>query len=400
MQMNREQFMENGYLILPGVIPSERLDKVRQSVEHMVTRRQEISRQQRTPDQPPGGLWEASAQPRLSFDRDVDAESGNVLDCLTNENTLGVCRELMNADEIALHNLNCMCSSVSKDFGPAEWHRDIAPGDPAPLLGMIANMTSHGPSYLQWNIALYDDRVLWIVPSSHLRINTKEENCQLAENNKVPLPGSIPVELNAGDGVVYTHLLLHWGSDYTRKLRRALHPGYRPFGFPSIPNVHWRHWEPGFYDHLTGGTRSLFETWDALFLRELEQFAAVFYAVINRDTEAFFTAFRAVHPSPREEMVSLVMLSKLAGKLYRLKTTPTPPGNLWGNGRDMTYFGSLFKAEHAVTLQDRFQSLDAKLKFPDTRGTLGFQGLQSPYNPDHLPEACGVADFVAGWQTS
>ena len=49
------------------------------------------------------------------------------------------------------------------------WHRDIGQGDPAPLHGMISNMEHHGPSYLQWNIALYDDNVLWIVPGRRHR---------------------------------------------------------------------------------------------------------------------------------------------------------------------------------------------------------------------------------------
>ena len=133
------------------------------------------------------------------------------------------------------HNLACLCSATAGETGPARWHRDIGPGEPAPLRGMISNMQHHGPSYLQWNIALYDDSVFWIVPRSHRRVNTDEENRQLAENASVPLPGGMPVELNAGDGVVYTHLLLHWGSYYSSKMRRTLHPGYRPLRFSLLP---------------------------------------------------------------------------------------------------------------------------------------------------------------------
>jgi hypothetical protein len=33
---------------------------------------------------------------------------------------------------------------------------------------------------MHWNVALYDDEVLWVVPGSHLRPNTDEENRQLA----------------------------------------------------------------------------------------------------------------------------------------------------------------------------------------------------------------------------
>jgi len=67
---------------------------------------------------------------------------------------------------------------------------------------MIANMQHHGPSYLQWNIALYEDNVFWIVPGSHHRTNNETENRYLAANSSAPLPGNIPVEFGPGDWVV------------------------------------------------------------------------------------------------------------------------------------------------------------------------------------------------------
>ena len=150
----------------------------------------------------------------------------------------------------------------------------------------------------------------WIVPRSHRRINTEAEHRQLAENPSVPLPGGIPIELNAGDGVVYTHLLLHWGSYYSSKMRRTLHPGYRPFGFAALPNVHWRHWEPGFYHHLSNTAREQFEAWDALFFQEFDRIAAIFHAIIDGDADRFRAELEALHPSPHERMVSIVIAFK------------------------------------------------------------------------------------------
>jgi len=75
---------------------------------------------------------------------------------------------------------------------------------------------------IQWNVPLYDDSVLWVVPGSHRRPNTQAENKQLLADRTVPLPSSIPVELKAGDGVCYTNTILHWGSDYSTKLRRTI----------------------------------------------------------------------------------------------------------------------------------------------------------------------------------
>jgi ectoine hydroxylase-related dioxygenase (phytanoyl-CoA dioxygenase family) len=397
MHVNRQQLMEEGYIVLRNVIPSEHLAPLRACIEHMVERRKELSVQRRVPGEPAGGAWEASAQPRLSFDADCDAQSASVFDWLLHEHTLGVSRQLMEARHVVPHNFNCLCSPVSRDFGPARWHRDIAPGDPAPLAGMIANMTAHGPSYLQWNIPLYEDSVLWIVPRSHRRVNTEEENRQLTENAAVPLPGSMPVELGAGDGVVYTHLILHWGSNYSRKMRRSIHPGYRPFGFASFPNVHWRHWEPGFYHHLSPPVRRQFEQWDALFFDEFDLIAGMFHAMIDRDADAFLAAFQKLHPSPHERMVSVVMLSKLASRIYRLKHMNVPPAWVWGNGRDMAYLGSRFTPQQAADLWQRFHALDEKLKFSDKRGTPGFQGDQSVYNPNDMPADFGVEDFVASW---
>ena len=53
---------------------------------------------------------------------------------------------------------------------------------------------------MQWNIPLYDDDVLWVVPKSHIRRNTEEENRQLTKDNRVPLASGVQTHLNAGDG--------------------------------------------------------------------------------------------------------------------------------------------------------------------------------------------------------
>ena len=395
MQVDRQQFREEGYNILREVVPKVELEPLRRSIEHMVSRRKELSAQRRFPTDPQGGDWESSAQPRLQFDTDCDEVSGTAIEFLLHENTLGVSQRLMKAEHVVPHQFACICSG-SRDAGPMHWHRDVGPGEPAPLRGMISNMEYHGPSYLQWNIALYDDSVFWIVPRSHRRINTEAERRQLAENPSVPLPGGMPVELNAGDGVVYTHLLLHWGSYYSSKMRRTLHPGYRPFGFAALPNVHWRHWEPGFYHHLSNTAREQFEVWDALFFQEFDRITAIFHAIINGDADRFRIEFDALHPSRDERLVSIVMLSKLAGKLYNLKHTTANPASLWGNGRDIIYLGNHFTPEQASDLWQRFQLLDEKLKLPEETHQPGFQRM-SDYNPNDMPTDFSVEDFINSW---
>jgi hypothetical protein len=70
MQVDRQQFTEEGYNILRGVVPKAELGALRRSIEHMIDRRKEISAQRRFPTDLQGGDWESSAQPRLKFDID------------------------------------------------------------------------------------------------------------------------------------------------------------------------------------------------------------------------------------------------------------------------------------------------------------------------------------------
>jgi len=111
-------------------------------------------------------------------------------------------------------------------------------------------MREGGVSGVQWNIPLYDDNVLWIVPRSHIRPNTNEEQNHLLTDQRTPLPGSIPVELNAGDGLVYSNLILHWASNYSAKLRRTVHLSYRSFDGKTLPYVNHSYWRADLVNKL------------------------------------------------------------------------------------------------------------------------------------------------------
>ena len=56
----------------------------------------------------------------------------------------------------------------------------------APLRGLQEDMLANIPPSVQWNIPLYHDDVLRIVPGSHRRANTPDEGRQVAENRLGP----------------------------------------------------------------------------------------------------------------------------------------------------------------------------------------------------------------------
>ena len=230
MKVNRTQFMEEGYLVLREVVPPEELDALRESYELMVSRQREIWARERAPNDPPGGVWETSPQPRLNLGRDplaglIDEKTASAIEIWAHENMQGASSELLGEEDAGVTEMMLMCSPV-KDCGPAAWHRDHHPIDTAPLQGYIDDIVETGPRYVQWNLSLYDDNVLWVLPGSHLRANSDAENQQLLADPKVPLPGAVQTHLNAGDGVVYILPILHWGSNYSKKMRRAIHGGF------------------------------------------------------------------------------------------------------------------------------------------------------------------------------
>ena len=48
----------------------------------------------------------------------------------------------------------------------------------------------------------------------------------MAADPRTPVPGGVRTRLKAGDGVAYILPILHWGSNYSTKMRRTVHGGF------------------------------------------------------------------------------------------------------------------------------------------------------------------------------
>ncbi|MCZ6677785.1 MAG: phytanoyl-CoA dioxygenase family protein [Candidatus Poribacteria bacterium] len=129
MQVDKQQLLDDGYIILREVIPPSQLDELRASFEVLVERQKAIWERERQPS-----VWETGAQPRLvSFERLIDEGTANTVEIWLHENTLGVSRQLLSVPEAAsVAGMMLMCSP-QHDHGPANWHRDVHPIDMAPL---------------------------------------------------------------------------------------------------------------------------------------------------------------------------------------------------------------------------------------------------------------------------
>ncbi len=402
MRVNRDQFLEQGYVILRHCIPPEMLDAVRTACEKMVDRQRVIWARERAPDASAGGVWETAPQPRLhlqTMQDQIDAETALSIEIWLHENLQGVSSELLGLEDAAVTEMMMMCSPV-RDHGPAKWHRDFYPPYCAPLQGYVDDILENGPRYVQWNIPLYDDDVLWVVPKSHIRRNTEEENRQLTKDNRAPLANGVQTHLNAGDGVAYILPILHWGSNYSTKLRRTIHGGFSDFThYPDL----------SYLEQLSPAAQTTFTRWDQHSQQKLGQTEAVLRAALQKDGAAYRTVLDTLHPGrgPKGQLQSTLFLSKAARRIHHLKcpdfaalpaqdqryaTSMHPMTLQWGQ-----LIADRFSAAEAAALWARFEPLDDALQAPELQWGPGFQGEDTHYYLNDVPDDLSVERFIAGW---
>lgn len=402
--VDRDRFLEEGYLVVREAIPREKLQEVRRVYETLVNRQRENWKAMRKEGDPPGGEWETSPQPRLMLQRPplirgIDEETAPAVEVWLEPDIQGVSSRLLGVADAAVTEMMMMCNPV-RDHGPAKWHRDHHPIDTAPLQGYIDDILEGGPRYVQWNIPLYDDSVLVVIPGSHVRFNTTRENeCLLADPCR-PLPNGVRTRLEAGDGVVYILPLLHWGSNYSPRLRRTIHGGFSTH--TSIDDL-------SFAEHLSTGTAAAFERWNQRSLEMKGHTEEALRAVVECDGEGYNAALNRLHPGRGEKgkMLTTVFLCKAALAIRLAKNAPYPdvPDELsrrlrgahpitlnWGPA-----FAKRFDESEAETLWKRFEPLDRLLRSDAEHFVPGFQSGPMKYHFNEMPEDYTTSDFIAGW---
>ncbi|PKS11539.1 hypothetical protein jhhlp_003304 [Lomentospora prolificans] len=132
---------------------------------------------------------------------------------------LGVVKDLLQCedDDLVMELFN-MLVRPERDF-ELRWHRDDIPPEASgeEELRRLAEPAWHA----QYNLALYDDESLIVVPGSHRRARTDKERS--AEPYEKGLPGELRVKLEPGDIVFYDNNILHRGAYDSSKERMTLH---------------------------------------------------------------------------------------------------------------------------------------------------------------------------------
>ena len=138
-------------------------------------------------------------------------------------------------------------------------------------------MTSLRTDRVMFNgTSLYDDDVLWVIPGSHVRRATEEENESMRQNPRAPVPGGVQTHLQAGDGVAYIMPILHWGSNYSTKLRRTIHGG-----FARLTHYADKTW----FKYLSPKSQETVARWDQRSKKYVDDTEAALRGVLAKDTE-------------------------------------------------------------------------------------------------------------------
>ena len=120
-------------------------------------------------------------------------------------------------DDLTMELYN-MLVRPEHDFS-LRWHRDDIPPE-ATDEQELERLGKPG-WHAQWNLALYDDASLVVVPGSHRRARTAAERS--ADPYEPNMPGQKVVQLKAGEVAFYNNNILHRGVYDPKKERITLH---------------------------------------------------------------------------------------------------------------------------------------------------------------------------------
>jgi ectoine hydroxylase-related dioxygenase (phytanoyl-CoA dioxygenase family) len=142
-----------------------------------------------------------------------------------NDTIMDVIKELLSYggkactdDELVMELYN-MLVRPDDDF-ELRWHRDDIPPT-ATAEEELARLVGHEAWHCQWNLALYDDRSLVVVPGSHKRARTEEE--RNADPYAKEISDMLVVQMQPGDAVFYDNNILHRGVYSKDTERMTLH---------------------------------------------------------------------------------------------------------------------------------------------------------------------------------
>lgn len=227
--------LRDGFVHIPSLIPEKQVASLREAASHITSlaRKGQWPHIRTVPKQfppwpstpPPaseGNIWGVQhllhpEMPgreefsKLYFSPDVLAVVEQLLGLKSANSTASASEK---KERLVMELFNLLVSPTNKDF-ELRWHRDDVPTPPElsaeDELRQIQAKSPPGASqsHAQYNLALYPDTSLIVIPGSHRRARNEVERA--AAPYEAHIPGQITVHMNPGDAVFYDSNIFHRG---------------------------------------------------------------------------------------------------------------------------------------------------------------------------------------------
>ena len=210
--INTVDYEQRGFVIVRGILDGPMLTSLQSAADRFV-------RNVRSVD----GFTDVNrfdlVDPRLKPYHEYE-----LLNCLDAPEVLGV------SERISGGQLKGTSYYINVDTPSMYWHQDFEflPNELPAAFDLEAFCQQTPFSQIQWNLALFDDTALMVVPGTHRQALSPKQREVLASSGQQrayieSMPGALRVELKAGDGVAYNSNIVHGVDNPRRVKRRTLH---------------------------------------------------------------------------------------------------------------------------------------------------------------------------------
>ncbi|KAJ7467110.1 hypothetical protein FB451DRAFT_405897 [Mycena latifolia] len=225
----KEHFEQEGFVIIPGLIPPEDFARLEKGCAHVTSRTRDGAwPHRRTVGKqfPPYGdsnpdSWGVQHLMHPDLEEPIFSQWYTSTPVINAVQTLLGCEE----DELQMELFNLLINPLHHNFA-LRWHRDDIGGDATEEEERSA-LDAWKPHGIQWNTALHADSCLFVVPGSHKVPRTPEQRLhskgQDPPTDPLDMPGAIQVALQPGDSVFYNSNILHCASYDAQAPRATLH---------------------------------------------------------------------------------------------------------------------------------------------------------------------------------
>ncbi|KAH7922431.1 hypothetical protein BV22DRAFT_1037504 [Leucogyrophana mollusca] len=228
MSSAKQQYEEQGFVIVPGLIPPGDVKELEDACDRVIKKtrtgewphRRTVGKQFPPFDNDNPDSWGVQHVMHPDLGEPAFAK------WYTSDALVNTTAELLECSEeqLQMELFNLLINPESHDFA-LRWHRDDVKEDATEEEERKAlGIWTHG---VQWNTAMYKDSCLYVVPKSHKNSRTDEQRVhsmtQAPPKDPMDMPGAIQVTLQPGETVFYNSNILHCAAYDSKQRRATLH---------------------------------------------------------------------------------------------------------------------------------------------------------------------------------